>query len=160
MTKSDWGQAAFDAGKQWASLYHESGVANARVVTYGFSKWFNSFPPRSGAPTKKYLLESFREGFNIGKRKNPVSSLTGKWIPAHAVRILPTGQVQVLKEKNPGRKIHNVEMGFRDRQGIFHPIRASEDYEEGIVGTHPVSSKKRRKKPVAKKRKAVRRKKR
>ncbi len=87
--------------------------------------------------------------YSTKKKRNP-TSLLSDWIPAHAVRILPTGQVQVLKEKNPSRKFRNVEMGFKDRSGIFHPIRASEDYEEGLVGTHPVQSRKRVAKKKAK----------
>lgn len=75
--KSDYGQMAFDAGKSWERKSHESGVANARVVTYGFSKWFNSWAPVGGITkgflsgsgvTKAYLLKSFREGYAAGKR--------------------------------------------------------------------------------------------
>jgi hypothetical protein len=72
MSKSDWGQQAFDAGKQYriSGDYYTSGVANARVVGYGFSKWFNDFPP--GTPprgvTRSYLEKSFREGYAAGKR--------------------------------------------------------------------------------------------
>jgi len=62
--KQDWAAAAFKAGRQFDAA--SSGVANARVVTYGFSKWFNSlppgYPPRGKGVTKPYLLKSFREG--------------------------------------------------------------------------------------------------
>jgi hypothetical protein len=72
--KKDWAAAAFKAGRQFDAA--SSGVANARVVTYGFSKWFNSlppgYPPRGKGVTKPYLLKSFREGmqWDLGKR-NP-----------------------------------------------------------------------------------------
>lgn len=71
-SKSDWGQLAFDAGKNWrlSGAYHESGVADARVVRAGFTKWVNEFPPRSipSSVPRSYLERSFREGYAAGKR--------------------------------------------------------------------------------------------
>jgi hypothetical protein len=67
----DLGQAAFDAGKNWrlSGAYSESGVANARVVHYGFLKWYNSLSPAAAKGHKKKTLEgNFREGWNAGKR--------------------------------------------------------------------------------------------
>jgi hypothetical protein len=72
----DLGQAAFDAGKNWrlSGAYSESGVANARVVHYGFLKWYNSLSPVAAKGHRKKTLEgNFREGWNAGKRveRNP-----------------------------------------------------------------------------------------
>jgi len=52
----------------------------------------------------------------------------------------------------PARKRRNIEMGFYDPQGRFHPIRASSDYDEEEVGFH-LPKRKKRKKPAARKRK-------
>lgn len=51
----------------------------------------------------------------------------------------------------------NVEMGYMDRSGVFHPIRASADYSPGAVG-----ERKRKRKPAkrAKKRVATKKRKR
>jgi hypothetical protein len=53
----------------------------------------------------------------------------------------------------------NVEMGFRDKQGRFHPIRASKDYIPSLEHRlESVSGRgKKKKKPAAKKRNPVQR---
>lgn len=65
------GQDAFDAGKRWrtSGAYSDSGVANARVVRYGFLKWYNGHSPSVLKGQKKSELEKgFREGYAAGKR--------------------------------------------------------------------------------------------
>ena len=69
------------------------------------------------------------------------------------VRVNPNKQVEVKgvqipkrKKKNPRK---NVAAGFRDEEGVFHPIRASYDYEKSRVGEAP----KKKAKKKAKKRK-------
>lgn len=82
VSKSDWEQTAFDAGKNWrvSGAYNESGVATARVIAYGLTKWLNNFPP--GTPprgvTKAYLEKSFREGYAAGKRIEGKSNPPGE----------------------------------------------------------------------------------
>ena len=52
------------------------------------------------------------------------------------------------------RKNESVAMGFYDRSGRFHPIRASDDYDPEAVGEgRQYARAKKRKKTVAKKRK-------
>lgn len=72
---SDLYQQAFDAGKHYRTSgdWHTSGVANARVVRYGFLKWlpWDRFPQ---GVTKAKLEKAFREGYAAGKRtevRNP-----------------------------------------------------------------------------------------
>lgn len=62
-------QAAFDAGKRWitSGAADESGVANARVSAYGFSKWWNNLPP-SMSQGKTQAKKAFMEGIAAGKR--------------------------------------------------------------------------------------------
>lgn len=65
------GQDAFDAGKRWRTTgaYSDSGVANARVVRYGFLKWYNGHSPSVLKGQKKSELEKgFREGYAAGKK--------------------------------------------------------------------------------------------
>lgn len=53
---------------------------------------------------------------------------TGEWIPAHAVRFNSDGTTTVMVE-NRGRR-RNVAAGWVEEEtGIFHPIRASWDYD-------------------------------
>jgi hypothetical protein len=64
---------AFDAGKTFrtSGAYYETGVANARVVKYGFNKWLNEQSPGAKYAHKrlKYtLLKEFMEGWAAGKR--------------------------------------------------------------------------------------------
>ena len=82
------------------------------------------------------------------------------YIPASGVIIdKKNGKVHIL---NPG-KVRNIAQGFYDATG-FHPIRSSGDYDSGRLfddteGSRGTSKKaKKRKKPVAKKKKATKRK--
>jgi hypothetical protein len=148
---------AFNAGKSWVSNAHASGVANARVVTYGFSKWFNNLSPsehKSEGVTKATLLKDFKEGYSVAKRKkNPtvsVSSLPiGTWQPAHAIRQNADGSVDILREKNSGRRA-NISEGFMDANGHFHPIRSASDYSHRAAGEKRqyAPAKKRRSSPL------------
>lgn len=68
--------AAFNGGKRWitSGARDASGVSNANATQYGFSKWYNSIPPktdqasREAGDTKAKLLKSFKEGVAAGKR--------------------------------------------------------------------------------------------
>jgi len=71
---------------------------------------------------------------NTGDLKQMQKS-NGDWVPCHAYRKLADGTVQVLteadgtREANTGKKrIPNVAEGFF-ANGVFHPIRASWDYD-------------------------------
>ena len=79
------------------------------------------------------------------RTSNPISKLTGEWIPAHAVRQNADGTVDILREKNSGRRA-NISEGFM-AGGVFHPIRHSYDYDSSRAGEG------RGKKPEANKRK-------
>lgn len=74
---------------------------------------------------------------NPSKRKS--TRLTGAWIPAIAVRKVGR-KLQILK--NP--RVKNISQGFW-ADGIFHPIRAAEDYDPRLVGEGGKKRKKRRK---------------
>lgn len=77
------GESAFNAGRSWRrSGADSSGVANSRVVRYGFLKWYNDQRPEdlksyrsqgsSRRWTKASLEKKFREGYRFegytGKR--------------------------------------------------------------------------------------------
>jgi hypothetical protein len=91
----DLGQAAFDAAKDFrlSGAYHETGVANARVAKYGFTKWYNNIPPgpRGARSTrgrlKTRLLKNWMEGWAAGKRVekkgNPESSAASLYSDFH-----------------------------------------------------------------------------
>lgn len=76
-----WKYLAEMAGEYWASgLDDESGVANARIVSYGLSRWMREWPPRLRKPrrvTKAKLLKWFgggyREAKKMGEARNPDS---------------------------------------------------------------------------------------
>ena len=101
-SKRDWAEAAFGAGRQFDAS--SSGVANARVVAYGLSKWLNSFPPgyppRGKGISKPYLLKSFREGmqWDLSKKRNPSVKATiatlkrDVWVPAK-VMVTKAGKI-------------------------------------------------------------------
>jgi len=79
-----------------------------------------------------------------------VSSLPiGTWQPAHAIRQNADGTVDILREKNSGRRA-NISEGFM-AGGVFHPIRSASDYDAGRVGEGRTYKKKRKKgtKPAA-----------
>lgn len=84
------------------------------------------------------------------RKKNPTVSTSslpiGTWQPAHAIRQNADGSVDILREKNSGRRA-NISEGFM-AGGVFHPIRHSADYDASRVGE---SGKKKRKAPAKKK---------
>lgn len=67
---SDLAQEAFAAGKDWWHHgQHSSGVANARVVRYGFLQWWNNQSPAATRGHSKAKYErAFREGWTRAKR--------------------------------------------------------------------------------------------
>jgi hypothetical protein len=57
-------------------------------------------------------------------------SLSGAWKPVKAR--IHRGKLQL---KVPVSK--NIKAGFYDQEGIFHPIRASSDYDQARAGEGP-----------------------
>jgi len=82
------------------------------------------------------------------RKKNPTVSTSalpiGTWQPAHAIRQNADGSVDILREKNSGRRA-NISEGFMDANGLFHPIRHSADYDSSRVGESKQYKKKRKK---------------
>lgn len=70
----------------------------------------------------------------------------GEWSPAHAIRRNADGSVDILREKNSGRRA-NISEGFM-AGGVFHPIRSAADYDASRVGE---GKGKKRKAPAKKK---------
>lgn len=77
--------------------------------------------------------------------------IPAKWTTAK-VRVNGRGQVQVAlpassAKRNPRKKRNeSVEMGFW-RGGVFHPIRASDNYDPEAVGeAHQYAKRKKRRK--------------
>ncbi len=102
-TRATWLQRAWDAGKRWYTSgdYYTSGVANARVVKYGFSKWLPFDNVRNMGVTKAELLKTFRDGYNTGKRtskKNGLRPRKGKLSP----RVGAALTKYVRGQRNPG----------------------------------------------------------
>jgi len=66
-----------------------------------------------------------------------------KYQKTHGGRIVgTTGRYQV--KRNPRRARRNVEGGYIDKQGVFHPIRASWDYSYTRAGEGKRSAKEER----------------
>lgn len=72
------GDSAWEAGRRWKSGGSDSsGVANSRVVRYGFLKWYNNQRPEDlkgtitvgGTKrwTKTYLEKLFRQGYKSAR---------------------------------------------------------------------------------------------
>ena len=86
-----------------------------------------------------------------------MSAIPKKWTPAK-VRVNAAGKVQIsipAPKRNPARrtaKNESVAMGFW-RGGVFHPIRASDDYDPEAVGETRQYAKTKKKKAKAKRRK-------
>lgn len=75
----------------------------------------------------------------------------GEWTPAHAIRRNADGTVDVLREKNSGRRA-NISQGYMVG-GVFHPIRSAADYDPSRVGEGGKKKKAtKKKKPATKKR--------
>lgn len=75
----------------------------------------------------------------------PTSSLPiGTWEPAHAIRQNADGTIDVLREKNTGKRRANISEGFM-AGGVFHPIRAAGDYDASRAGEARKYKKKRKK---------------
>ena len=88
----------------------------------------------------------------------------GDWIPCHAVKELPNGDIAILTERqsNPSKK--KMQFGFKDLKGLFHripnesisqgfygkdgkfhPIRSADDYDPEAVGEESKRPRKRKK---------------
>lgn len=50
-----------------------------------------------------------------------------------AIRVSPQGEVSAVVRENP-RRGRNITAGFYDEDGMFHPIRASSDYDPNRTG--------------------------
>jgi hypothetical protein len=61
----------------------------------------------------------------------------GQWIKAEAVRLRRAGKKIYLDIYR--RRKRNVAAGHYDEEGIFHPWRASWDYDPTRVGEKPLS---------------------
>jgi hypothetical protein len=92
------GQAAFDAAKEFrlSGAYSETGVANARVAKYGFTKWYNNLLPQTAKGHRKStLLKAWMEGWAAGKRVekrgNPESSASALYEDFHG---RPPGKIK------------------------------------------------------------------
>ena len=73
----DLSQAAFDAAKQFrlSGAYSETGVANARVAKYGFSRWYNDHAKQElKGKRKATLLKNWMEGWAASKRMEKAQS--------------------------------------------------------------------------------------
>ncbi len=142
-TNPDYRQefSAFGAGKQFrlSGAYSETGVANARVVRYGFVKWWNELPPLARGPrgtrkrTEARLEKEFREGWAAGKQVekregNPIGNprmgpnwLEGASSGAEYARSIGHQQVDdatleaAANEEIRTRKIRDKEYGIKPR---------------------------------------------
>ncbi len=93
------------------------------------------------------IKSNHKSTFRQGNPTVSVSSLPiGSWEPAHAIRQNADGSIDILREKNTGRR-KNISEGFM-AGGVFHPIRSAADYDESRVGEKrkPGSKKTSRKK--------------
>ena len=92
----------------------------------------------------------------ISRRRNPLHHghelPYNEWVPAHAVKFNDDGTVDVMTEEHHNRGLRNVEQAFFDASGIFHPIRASADYDASRVGEGPKRRAKPKKKAKSRKR--------
>ena len=113
---ADLTQQAFTAGQNWWHTgQHTSGVANARVVRYGFLKWWNNqSPSATRGHSKGYPEKAFREGWNRGK-KGPQRIPNGRLVPArirHKGKTYPgkvkrvNGRVKIFVTPQVARKIN------------------------------------------------------
>ena len=85
---SDLGQAAFDAAKDFrlSGAYSDTGVANARVAGYGFSKWYNNLSPAESKGYRKATLKrNWMEGWAAGKRVEKKQARGNPESPAQAL---------------------------------------------------------------------------
>lgn len=127
----DLAQKAFAAGQDWWHIgQHTSGVANARVVRYGFLKWWNSTSPaETKGHSKSYLEKAFREGWNRGK-KGPQRIPNGRMVPArirHKGKTYPgkvkrvNGRVKIFVTPEVAKKINGkrVTSSLYPKRGMF-----------------------------------------
>lgn len=96
------------------------------------------------------IKSNHKSAFRQGNPTVSVSSLPiGTWQPAHAIRQNADGSVDILREKNSGRRA-NISEGFMDANGHFHPIRSASDYSNRAAGEKRqyAPAKKRRSSPL------------
>lgn len=87
---------------------------------------------------------------HMQRKPNPsILSHIKKIIPVDAIIQTTDGKIHALRTKNPGRT-KNVAMGYM-AGGVFHPIRASADYDESRVGESRAGGRKKKAKKVTKK---------
>lgn len=107
-------------------------------------------------------VPAYAKVVKIVRAKNPMGA--GEWIPCHAVKELPNGDLAILTERqsNAGKK--KMEFGFKDLKGLFHripnesisqgfygkdgkfhPIRSADDYDPEAVGEESPRPRKRKK---------------
>lgn len=105
------------------------------------------------AGTAKSATRDGVKGWQLGSKFFPRSAQTkAEKITASAYLDLRTGDVWKRKAKNPKRR--NVQQGFYDGNGVFHPIRASADYDgrtAGETGGKPRHTRSKKKKTASRK---------
>lgn len=101
---------------------------------------------------KKRVIKGWKKAKRVSNPTVTASSLpVGEWSPAHAIRQNADGTIDVLREKNSGRRA-NISQGYM-AGGVFHPIRSAADYDPSRVGEGGKKKKKvAKKKPATKKR--------
>jgi hypothetical protein len=129
----DLAQKAFAAGSDWWHVgQHTAGVANARIVRYGFLKWWNNTSPQeTKGHSKSYLEKAFREGWNRWK-KGPQRIPNGRMVPArikckgktYAGKVKRVnGRVKIFVTPEVARKINPVPTSHKSI-GLFRVITA------------------------------------
>jgi len=103
-----------------------------RVKRIETGRWVRGVFRPYGSPVRKRRARA-------KKRANPergaASVIPRLWTGAK-VRRLPSGDVQVSLPPKlaAGGRRRNIAAGFYDEEGIFHPIRASFDYQASRAG--------------------------
>jgi len=130
----DLAQKAFAAGSEWWHVgQHTAGVANARIVRYGFLKWWNNMSPaETKGHSKSYLEKAFREGWNRAKR-GPQRIPNGRMVPArirvkgktYAGKVKKVnGRVKIFVTPQVARKINPESTRFRVMAGPHIALHA------------------------------------
>lgn len=100
----------------WAKQRNPTSMINVRYYVqdkYGFQGQFST--KNQAIQFKKKLFKDGYRGLKIvkiplpeNKQKNPGTTSNSSWIPCNAIKVLPTGDIQLLTEKgtmsNPGKR--------------------------------------------------------
>ena len=99
--------------------------------------------PAPGIGGKQKLEQLFHEVYGQNPRQLP--EFTAKQMAA--IEKLLRGKTIMAKKRKLKRTKRNIEQGFVDSSGRFHPIRASSDYDEDEVGERVNYSRKKKRNP-------------